>query len=106
MKVQGLPVLSRWTGSMLDLERISGPFKGGHYIAAYAVDSDAGYFGYAKICRQALQDVWLAPAVYKVGTDVGYPSSDDALAAAERLAQLQITRRTAFQQGLLHSARR
>lgn len=92
MTLPGSSAFSRWAGSLFALERISGPFRGGYYIAAYAVDSDDGYVGYAKICPRQLQDVWLAPAVGKVGTDIGYAESADALRAAEELAQLRIAR--------------
>jgi hypothetical protein len=68
------------------MERISGPHDG-HYVAAYTVASDDGFYGYAKICRRAPQDVWLASALDKVAA--GPCSTEDAALQAVELRSRQ-----------------
>lgn len=68
------------------MERITGPFLG-HYVAAYAVKTEAGYVGYAKICSEQPADVWQCNAMEKIG---GRPAStwSTALKAVEEKAVL------------------
>ena len=49
------------------MERITGPYLG-YYLAAYAVATDDGFVGFAKICPDKPGDVWLCSASDKVGT--------------------------------------
>jgi hypothetical protein len=68
------------------MERISGPFLG-YYLAAYAIASDEGYLGFAKICPDKPQDVWTCSAFDKVG--IGPRARhEDALGDAEAKARL------------------
>jgi hypothetical protein len=73
-------------------ERLTGPFRGPYFILAYAIETPAGYFGYAKIFAQRPEDPWVAPALQKVGCDSSYSEAMSALAAAEQRARLAITR--------------
>lgn len=68
------------------MERITGPFLG-HYVAAYAVPTEAGYVGYAKICSERPADVWLCEAMDKVGCEPRHTIST-AMEAVEKKAVL------------------
>lgn len=73
------------------MERITGPHDG-HYVAAYTVESQEGYYGYAKLCLAPPDDVWLADAFDKVA--VGPLSSEEAaLRAVEVLGRQAIGHR-------------
>lgn len=76
----------------LAVERISGPFRGKFFVAAYTVESAEGYYGYAKVCEGRPPDVWSAVGINKVGTDIDYAHAGDALDAAERMAAIAIAR--------------
>lgn len=65
-------------------ERISGPVKG-YYLASYAVLSQVGYEGYAKICNAAPRDVWDCHAILKVWSGSTW-SVETALQIAEQVA--------------------
>jgi hypothetical protein len=65
-------------------ERITGPVKG-YYLASYAVLSQVGYEGYAKICDAAPRDVWDCHAILKVWSGSTW-SVETALQIAEQVA--------------------
>jgi hypothetical protein len=67
------------------MERISGPF-GPYFIAAYTVEAEGRYFGYAKICVDEPRDIWTPDAIDKVA---GEPQAEPLLAlqAAEQVAR-------------------
>ena len=68
------------------MERITGPHDG-HYVAAYSIQSDEGFYGYAKICLAPPGDVWLADACDKVA--VGPCNSEEAALKAVELRSRQ-----------------
>lgn len=68
------------------MERISGPFLD-CYVAAYAVASEEGYLGFAKLCDEEPTDVWECRAFRKVAVGP-FASADAALADAERKARV------------------
>jgi hypothetical protein len=70
------------------MERISG-YKG-FFIAAYTVQNDSGYVGYAKVCMLEPDSVWNADPVEKLTSAAGYRSELEAIVAAERKARLDI----------------
>jgi hypothetical protein len=63
------------------MERITGPHDD-HYVAAYTVAADEGFYGYAKICRSAPRDVWMTSALDKVAAGP-CATEHDALKAVE-----------------------
>lgn len=67
------------------LERVTGPY-GGLYAAAYVVQSGGSFFGYAKICLGAPQDVWDCNAFDKVATPPS-TSPEAAMHFAEQRAR-------------------
>ena len=68
------------------MERISGPYKG-FFIAAYTVENDSGYVGYAKVCMMEPDSVWNADPVEKLTSATGFRSELEAIVAAERKAR-------------------
>lgn len=68
------------------MERISGPYKG-FFIAAYTVENDSGYVGYAKVCMLEPDSVWNADPVEKLTSATGYRNELEAIVAAERKAR-------------------
>jgi hypothetical protein len=71
------------------MERITGPYKG-FFIAAYTVENDSGYVGYAKICMLEPDSVWSADPVEKLTSATGYRTELEAIVAVERKARLDI----------------
>lgn len=71
------------------MERISGPYKG-FFIAAYTVENDSGYVGYAKVCMLEPDNVWNADPVEKLTSATGYRNELEAIVAAERKARQDI----------------
>jgi hypothetical protein len=69
------------------MERITGPHDG-HYVAAYTVSADGVFYGYAKICRVAPRDIWLATALDKVAA--GPCATEDAALQAVELRSRQV----------------
>jgi hypothetical protein len=63
------------------LERISGPYHG-YYVAAYAIASDDGILGFAKVCAGPVADVWSCEAISKVGCGIS-SSSENAVDEVE-----------------------
>lgn len=72
------------------MERITGPFRN-HYVAAYTVECDDFFIGYAKIFAVAVTDVWQGQAVLKVATVTQYPDELTALSAAEEHGRFMIS---------------
>ncbi len=68
------------------MERISGPYRG-YYIAAYCVESEGSFVGYAKVCQEEPTTVWNAHSVEKLTTAPGCKSELEAVSAAERKAR-------------------
>ncbi len=75
------------------MERISGPYKG-YFIAAYTVEADAQYIGYAKVCLEEPKDVWNTNAVEKLTSATGCKTELEAVVAAERKARRAIAELT------------
>ena len=71
------------------MERISGPYKG-LFIAAYTVENDSGYVGYAKVCLLEPDSVWSADPVEKLTSATGFRTELEAIVAAERKARKDI----------------
>lgn len=71
------------------VERISGPYKG-YFIAAYTVETDAQFVGYAKVCVEEPDSVWNANSVEKLTSATGCKSELEAVLAAERKARKAI----------------
>lgn len=70
------------------MERISGPFLS-CFVAAYSVESDEGYLGFAKLCTEQPDDVWECKALRKVS--VGPCSTPEAaIEEAERKARVYL----------------
>lgn len=67
------------------LERVTGPYAG-FYVAAYTVEWNGAFYGYAKICVGLPQDVWDCNAFDKV-TAPPSASPDGALLLAEQRAR-------------------
>ena len=67
------------------MERISGPYKG-FFIAAYTVENDSGYVGYAKVCLLEPDSVWNADPVEKLTSATGYRSELEAIVSSYELA--------------------
>ncbi|MBC5768319.1 hypothetical protein [Ramlibacter albus] len=77
------------------LERITGPYRG-LYIAAYACPvGEAGQFhGFAKVCGAQPLSYWEATQVVrKLSAPAWSATADEALAAAEEVAQMAIANR-------------
>jgi hypothetical protein len=91
---QAEPTTALWSRvvTALAVERITGPIRANFYIAAYAIESATGYYGYAKVCEGRPDDVWSAAALRKVGTDIDYAQPGEALREAEQLARIAIAR--------------
>jgi hypothetical protein len=70
------------------MERISGPYKG-YFIAAYTVEADNRFVGYAKVCAEEPGNVWNVNVVEKL-TRATAQSELEAVAAAERKARRAI----------------
>jgi len=68
------------------MERISGPYKG-FFLAAYTVETDDQFVGYAKVCTEEPDSVWNANAVEKLTSAGGCRTELEALAAAEQKAR-------------------
>jgi hypothetical protein len=68
------------------MERISGPYKG-YYIAAYTVETDGQFVGYAKVCPAEPDSVWNAQAVQKLTSARGCRTELEAIVAAEQKAR-------------------
>ena len=71
------------------MERITGPYKG-FYLAAYTVESESGFIGYAKICPVEPDSVWSADPVEKLTSATGFRTELEAIVAAERKARQDI----------------
>jgi hypothetical protein len=71
------------------MDRITGPFKG-FFIAAYTVENDSGFVGYAKVCMTQPDSVWSADPVEKLTSAAGFRNELDAIQAAERKAREDI----------------
>jgi hypothetical protein len=71
------------------MERISGPYKG-FYIAAYTVENESGFVGYAKVCVVEPENVWNAEPVEKLTSAAGFRTELEAIVAAERKARKEI----------------
>jgi hypothetical protein len=71
------------------MERISGPYKG-YFIAAYTVQADSTFVGYAKVCLHEPESVWTANSVEKLTSASGCKSELEALLAAEQKARQAI----------------
>ncbi len=71
------------------MERISGPYKG-YFIAAYTVETDERFVGYAKVCVDQPDSVWTANSVQKLTTATGCKTELEAVAAAEKKARRAI----------------
>jgi len=71
---------------MFAMERISGPYKG-YFIAAYTVETDGQFVGYAKVCAEEPRNVWDSNAVEKLASAAGCRSELEAVAMAERKAR-------------------
>jgi hypothetical protein len=75
------------------MERISGPYKG-YFIAAYSVEAGKQFVGYAKVCVEEPDNVWMVDAVEKL-TSATALNELDAVSAAERKARRVIADLTA-----------
>lgn len=73
------------------MERITGPYMG-RFIAAYTVESENFFDGYAKICVAEPSSVWSAERVEKLTSAFGFRTELEAMSAAERKAREQIAR--------------
>jgi hypothetical protein len=71
------------------MERITGPYKG-FYLAAYTVESESGFVGYAKVCMTEPDSVWSADPVEKLTSATGFRTELEAIVAAERKARKDI----------------
>jgi hypothetical protein len=71
---------------MFAMERISGPYKG-FFIAAYTVETDGQFVGYAKVCVEEPRNVWDSGAVEKLASTTGCRSELEAVGLAERKAR-------------------
>jgi hypothetical protein len=71
---------------MFAMERISGPYKG-YFIAAYTVQTDGHFVGYAKVCAEEPLNVWDCNSVEKLASAPGCHSELEAVAMAERKAR-------------------
>jgi len=71
------------------MERISGPYKG-YYIAAYTVEADNTFVGYAKVCLNEPTSVWSSTSVERLTSAAGFRSELEAMAAAEHKARRAI----------------
>jgi hypothetical protein len=71
------------------MERITGPYKG-LFIAAYTVENELGFVGYAKVCMVEPDSVWSADPVEKLTSATGFPTELEAIVAAERKARKDI----------------
>jgi hypothetical protein len=71
------------------MERISGPYKG-YYIAAYTVETDDQFVGYAKVCVEEPDSVWNANSFEKLTSVTGCRTELEAVAAAENKARQAI----------------
>ncbi|HSV35299.1 MAG TPA: hypothetical protein VLI46_07060 [Ramlibacter sp.] len=76
------------------MERISGPYRG-YYIAAYTVEADSSFIGYAKVCAEEPESVWNTQGVEKLTSASGYRSELEAVLAAEQKARRAIAEITA-----------
>jgi hypothetical protein len=71
------------------MERVTGPYKG-FYIAAYSVEADDLFVGYAKVCVGEPESVWNANSVQKLTSASGCHTEIEAVLAAERKARQAI----------------
>jgi hypothetical protein len=71
---------------MLAMESVSGPYKG-YFIAAYTVEADGQFVGYAKVCAEEPSSVWDSNSVEKLASATHCRSELEAVAAAERKAR-------------------
>jgi hypothetical protein len=71
------------------MERITGPYKD-FFIAAYTVENESGFVGYAKVCLVEPDSVWSADPVEKLTSATGFPTELEAIVAAERKARRDI----------------
>ncbi len=71
------------------MERISGPYKG-YFIAAYTVEADHRFVGYAKVCVEEPDSVWTATPVEKLTSASGCKTELEAVVAAEQKARQAI----------------
>src|SRR4030095_2128507 len=69
--------------SIWPMERISGPYKG-YFIAAYTVQADSTFVGYAKVCLHEPESVWTANSVEKLTSASGCKRELEAVRAAEQ----------------------
>lgn len=76
-------------GSMLCMERITGPYKG-YFIAAYSVTTGDSHAGYAKISMEQPRSVWSVTEVEKLIRVSGGRTELEAVIEAERKARLAI----------------
>lgn len=76
------------------MEQITGPIHGFH-LACYTVATDAGHYGYAKICAVRPSSVWDAGiGVRKVGSGP-YPTEEQAVMAVQEEACSRLALRAA-----------
>jgi hypothetical protein len=71
------------------MERVTGPYKG-YFIAAYSVETDGQFVGYAKVCVQEPESVWNANPVAKLTSAAGCSTELEAVQAAEKKARQAI----------------
>ena len=83
------------------MERITGPFPGNFFVAAYVAAEASGFTGYAKICNAIPGDVWGCDARSKV-TGGTHSSAATALEHAEYHARCYITTLQRLRDGVLH----
>lgn len=77
------------------LEQIEGPLSG-CYAACYALRSNDGYIGYAKLYAVPPTSAWdTTPALHKVAAGP-LPRAGDALAAVRRRAALYLSSDACF----------
>ncbi len=92
------------------MEQITGPWEG-MYIAAYTIELDGMFYGYAKLSAACPEDVWTAEAVRKVTTEHSYVEEARALGAVHDLAfrwisEFRAPHDEAFWSSLIAAARR
>jgi hypothetical protein len=87
-------------GLDVEAERVVGPING-YWIACYSVQSDEGYFAYAKAYTEALACVWNTPspvAKYAAGP---FESGEIALEAVIQKCDLDLRQRVSKANRLL-----
>jgi hypothetical protein len=75
------------------LEEVVGPIFG-FYLACYSVETEAGYFGYAKVCLERPASVWDAKAIRK-SAEGPFETPETAMAAVMELTTLKLQKRQA-----------